>query len=262
MAGDGALQNGDEVYFEALEWGRKLAVVGGRVVSTAAAASTFIIQLMDAAPPPRVGFRGTFGAGLTGVEWFGRGPHESYQDRCASSYLGHFQGEILEQTFPYVRPQENGNKMDTRWMVLKGTGLRGRAKGVLLVSGGNTGLAMQCHRYALEDFDGTARKELQPCRHAGELVPRAETEVCVDAAQMGVGGIDSWGSRPMVQHRLRADQSFSWEFIIRPLSADELPSSSEGHQVAALARATRAAFQAAGGARASESESQARAGGA
>eukprot|EP00438_Fugacium_kawagutii_P006991 Skav233388 [mRNA] locus=scaffold1038:188482:188823:+ [translate_table: standard] len=66
----------------------------------------------------RIGFTTTLVDGFERVEWFGRGPHESYLDRHASARVGLYEGSISEQTVKYVRPQENGNKFQTRWMDL------------------------------------------------------------------------------------------------------------------------------------------------
>ena len=52
------------------------------------------------------------------------------------------------------------------------------------------------------------------------------TVLCVDAAQNGVGGIDSWGARPLEEH-LIASGSFAWGFVLRPFdssSGDPPPS--------------------------------------
>merc|ERR1712048_952619 len=78
-------------------------------------------------------------------------------------------------------------------------------------------LGMQCHRFALNDFDGGPEKVKQRVLHGGELEMRAETDFCVDAAQMGVGGIDSWGRRPLPQHMIGCDQVFDWKFELTPL---------------------------------------------
>ncbi len=47
----------------------------------------------------------------------------------------------------YVRPQENGNKLETRWMALDGSG-----GGVVIAALGEP-LSMACHHYDEEDFD-------------------------------------------------------------------------------------------------------------
>ena len=52
------------------------------------------------------------------IEWFGRGPHESYWDRKSSASIGKYKGNVWDQTYKYIRPQETGNKTDVRWMTL------------------------------------------------------------------------------------------------------------------------------------------------
>ena len=60
------------------------------------------------------------------MRWHGLGPHESYPDRKAGVRVGRWEGSVASQTFRYCRPQENGNKMGTRWMALSdGSGSAG-----------------------------------------------------------------------------------------------------------------------------------------
>ena len=44
--------------------------------------------------------------------------------------------------------------------------------------------------------------------------------MCVDGAHAGVGGIDSWGSLPLPQHRADAQcgGKCEWSFVLRPFS--------------------------------------------
>jgi len=186
--------------------------------------------------PPRVGFTGTLVAGFETVEWFGRGPHEAYIDRSTSARVGRFTGLISEQTFKYVRPQENGNKLDTRWMALR----RGTAGSGLLITAiaPTPTLAMQCHRFNLADFGCHHKPEWREqlvVRHGGELSECPETSICVDAAQMGVGGSNSWGRLPLKEHMIPADLELRWAFQLRPLSSVAM----EGRNVAAIAREER-----------------------
>ena len=55
---------------------------------------------------------------LDRVNWFGRGPHESYWDRKTSAPVGRYHKLVADMVHPYVRPQENGNRVDVRWMAL------------------------------------------------------------------------------------------------------------------------------------------------
>ena len=68
---------------------------------------------------PRFGVKMTLPKDFTNLEWFGRGPHESYWDRKTSAPIGHYYGDVWSQTFPYIRPQETGNKTDIRWLSLE-----------------------------------------------------------------------------------------------------------------------------------------------
>jgi hypothetical protein len=226
MAGEGEVQSDDTIMFEA--GGLRLGVVGGWAVALEGdhEECKFKIEIKDHPAPYRVGFKGLLNEGFENGEWFGRGPHESYLDRHASARVGRFQGSILDQTFKYVRPQENGNKFETRWMALlrspAGTGAEGCA-GLALAACHPTGsLHMQCHRYLLEDFDAGKNKVQQVPRHAGELAERAETAFYIDAAQMGLGGIDSWGRKPLPQHMISPSQDYNWTFQLRPLQAGYL----------------------------------------
>jgi len=226
-AGPGEVHSDDKIFLQAGD--RRLAVVDGRVLALGGGddpppSAAFSLEIKDHPGPPRVGFQTVLAEGMEDVEWFGRGPHESYCDRYASTYVGRFRGSIADQTFKYVRPQENGNKHETRWMALKRSSASGAACAGLLVSARapSVGLGMQCHRYALADFDGGDIKTAQPFLHGGELTQRAETALCIDAAQMGVGGIDSWGRKPLPQHMIKGDQHFDWTFELRPLGAQDL----------------------------------------
>lgn len=54
----------------------------------------------------------------TQVEWFGRGPHEAYSDRTAGARLGRWRASPAELVTPYILPQENGNRHESRWLRL------------------------------------------------------------------------------------------------------------------------------------------------
>ena len=53
------------------------------------------------------------------AQWCGLGPHEAYCDRVASARLGVFSAPVAELRERYVRPQENGQRMQPRWLLLR-----------------------------------------------------------------------------------------------------------------------------------------------
>ena len=54
-------------------------------------------------------------------------------------------------------------------------------------------------------------------RHSLELKPSGQTYVHIDAVQMGVGGINSWGQRPMEKYRIPARER-EFRVMLRPMA--------------------------------------------
>ena len=155
---------------------------------------------------PRFGMRFQMPSEYQQVEWYGRGPHENYQDRKTSAFVGTYKSRVKDFYVPYIYPQENGYKTDVRWIHFineKGDGLAIIAEETLGI-----GASHNC----LEDFD------LEP-RHADEIPPKNFIEVCVDWKQMGVGGDNSWGYRPHEEYRL-LENKFEYSFVIKPVMSD------------------------------------------
>ncbi|HMS53894.1 MAG TPA: glycoside hydrolase family 2 TIM barrel-domain containing protein, partial [Fimbriimonadaceae bacterium] len=113
--------------------------------------------------------------------WLGRGPRESYPDRKVAMDVGLYRGTVTQQFEEYLRPQENGNKEEVRWATLtdgQGSGLQFLADGPL---------AMTVSHFTPQDLDDSRHENGEP-RKRTPLVPRKEIIVCLDYAQMGLGG--------------------------------------------------------------------------
>jgi beta-galactosidase len=112
--------------------------------------------------------------------------------------------------FPYIRPQEVGNRTEARWVAFRdedGIGL-----GVL----GMPTLDWSALRYLQEDLDeGPAKRG----RHTYDLRPRDLVAVHLDHAQMGVGGDNSWGAQPLDPYRLPV-REYSYSLRLVPLAPD------------------------------------------
>ncbi|MDA3853745.1 MAG: DUF4981 domain-containing protein, partial [Bacteroidales bacterium] len=67
---------------------------------------------------PRFGMMMSLPEAFNNFAYYGRGPWENYSDRKSSSFMGIYHSSVEEQYFPYIRPQENGNKTDVRWLSL------------------------------------------------------------------------------------------------------------------------------------------------
>ncbi len=162
------------------------------------------------------------------IAWLGRGPQENYQDRKTGAFVGLYSMNVADVYFPYVRPQENGNRTDIRWAAITdstGNGLL--FKGMPL-------LEVTAHHNIMEDFESPVRSTSRMVdgkkvinRHTCDVVPRDLTSVNIDFKQMGVGGDDSWGARTHDEYRLR-EKEYSYSFIIKTLkSTDDIISVSK-----------------------------------
>jgi beta-galactosidase len=141
-------------------------------------------------PVPRIGVRFALPADLDTVEWFGRGPGEAYRDTCQAAWFGRHRLSVDELQTPYVRPQENGNRMDVRWARIIGPG------GGIRIDGAPT-FNLTVRRWSTEQLDAA--------RHRSDLRPGDRVYVNVDLAHQGIGSA-SCGPGVLPQHELHAGQ--------------------------------------------------------
>lgn len=173
---------------------------------------------MDLAETPRIGLNIVLNRDLDEVSWYGRGPDESYWDRKTGAPLGIYSGKVKDQYWPYIRPQENGNKTDVRWMQL----INAKSGKGILVKGLPT-IDFSVHHQIMEDFESLERTDgrhrdgdIVKNRHTIDVKERDLTSLNVDFRQMGVGGDNSWGARTHPEYTL--DQKFyTYSFIIMPV---------------------------------------------
>ena len=142
--------------------------------------------------------------------FYGRGPIENYADRRYSQRLGIYRQTADEQFYPYIRPQETGTKGDIRWW--KQTDNDGLG---IKVTADKPFYASALH-YDIPMLDEGNEKHQ---RHPSQLEKSAYTVLTLDGEHCGVGGIDSWGARPLEQYRLPAiDRTCT--FTITPIAAN------------------------------------------
>jgi beta-galactosidase len=103
------------------------------------------------------------------VEWFGTGPNEAYVDTRAAAAVGKYSATVEQLQTPYVRPQENGHHIDTRWAVV----------GPLRIEAAPTLFGLTVRNWTTAD--------LEQAKHAPDLVATDTTYVTIDLAQAGIG---------------------------------------------------------------------------
>lgn len=156
-------------------------------------------------PLPRIGLQMRMPEGYERFTWYGRGPHEAYVDRKEGAAVGLYSGTVDEQYEPYIMPQENGNKIDVRWVALTDAAGWG-----LLVVGRPT-LNVSAHHYTTED--------LTNARHTYELKHRPEITLNLDYAQSGLGGA-SCGPGTLPKYLLYPEE-VHFSLRLRPLSPQD-----------------------------------------
>jgi len=150
---------------------------------------------------PRFGMQMAVPGALGTMTWLGRGPHENYWDRHTGAAVGRYSGRVEDLVHDYVRPQENANRTDVRWVALTDAGGRG------LLASGLPLLSVSAWPYTMED--------LEKATHVNELPRRDTITLNLDLRQMGVGGDDGWGARPHAEYTLDA-KPYAYRFRLRP----------------------------------------------
>ena len=151
---------------------------------------------------PRLGMQCTVPAEYHTIKWFGNGPHETYVDRKAGAWVGQWSSSVDDLFFPYVEPQETGNLTDLRTLSLlnkDGQGFTATANDKDLLSGGT-------YPCLMSDLEGR--------RHPVDIPKRDVVTLNIDHKQVGLGGTNSWGARPLPQYEIPAKGTYSWSFSL------------------------------------------------
>ena len=111
---------------------------------------------------------------LRNVEWYGRGPEECYCDRKTGQRIALHSRTADELFHPYVRPQENGNRTDVRFVKLTDE----EGKGVCITA--HNSMDFSCLPYSPDELDSA--------EHLHELHKNDYLSLHLDVKMRGVGG--------------------------------------------------------------------------
>ncbi len=112
-------------------------------------------------------------ATMENVEWFGMGPHATYPDRQASGKIAKYSMSVDELWHDFVKPQENANRGNVRWLAVTDDGGDG------LFFQGNDLLNFSAYPYADDD--------IFHAQHINELEKRECLTLNIDYLQNGLG---------------------------------------------------------------------------
>lgn len=174
-----------------------------------------IYHFQDSLPNlPRLGLKFKTVSEYDNLEWYGRGPLESYEDRKTGMKLGVYSGKVKDQYYPYVRPQETGLKQDVQWFALTND----EGEGFVAIT--NSQMSFNVQQF---DFAELEHKGQRQMAHGTDIKPGDKISVCIDHRHMGVGGDTTWGwrAKPHPQFMIpAADYKFS--IRLSPLVSGEV----------------------------------------
>jgi len=155
---------------------------------------------------PRIGLSLALANAFDRLSWYGRGPHESYCDRKASTHFGVYVSSVADRYYPHIYPCECGGIEDLRWAALRntaGTGLLVASEGVL-------------HFGALP----YTAMQMDAAKHTNELTPTGLVYLTFDAAHSGLGGDTGWTRNLHLEYRV-APGHYDYSFRLHAITAGD-----------------------------------------
>lgn len=152
---------------------------------------------------PKFGMKMCLSADMDSVEYYGRGPQENYPDRKLGYFVGNYSMPLSLYQHDYIRPQDNGNRCDVRWLTLSSAS---QTLPIVRIEGCGTPLCIRAWDYGEDD--------LESARHPYELKRGQLVNVNIDSAVHGVGGINTWGAPTLEPYVIRGDKPHSYSFIL------------------------------------------------
>jgi beta-galactosidase len=160
---------------------------------------------------PRIGLQMEIPIEFSQVTWYGRGPHENYQDRCSGAAIGLYSKTVEELLQHYLRPQEMGNRTGVRHVSFA------RRAGIGGFRASMVDVPFEFSAWPWTDLELTAKAAAAVHSHPDELLNSGRITVNLSYRTMGVGGDNSWGARPRPEYQIPADRDYEWSCQLDPL---------------------------------------------
>ncbi len=159
---------------------------------------------------PEIGNMMTIPKEFDNVKWYGKGPDENYIDRQTGYDVGIYQKKVDEFFVDYIKPQETGNRTEVRWVSLTND----KGEGLLIKA--NDKIEFNALFYTPEQLSNNL--------HSYMLPKGQDITLRVNQMQMGVGGDNSWGAKPLSQYQIPADKTYEYTYTIKPINSNNTTS--------------------------------------
>ncbi|MCF8226732.1 MAG: DUF4981 domain-containing protein [Bacteroidales bacterium] len=147
---------------------------------------------------PKLGYQFFMPKDLNLIEWYGRGPFETYPDRMSGAKTGIHTSDINREYVPYIIPQDHGNHTDVRWLELKDD------SGRKIEFTGNNLFNFSYHKYGTDNLS-------RAC-YTYQLEENTHNTLNIDFQVSGVGGT---AVRQLEKYRVKPGEC-NFSFTIKP----------------------------------------------
>lgn len=148
---------------------------------------------------PKFGMRMRLPHDYQQITWYGRGVWENYPDRKLAEPIGLYTLPLSDFQTEYIKPQDNGNRCDVRWLSLSSS------RHTFMIRGCQP-LCFRAWNYGEEDLQNT--------KHPHELERNRFVNLNIDLNIHGVGGINSFGARTLDKYTINSNQPYRYSFIL------------------------------------------------
>lgn len=153
---------------------------------------------------PRFGMTVVMPAGNEKLRYFGMGPGNSYSDMHAFTRMDVFDSTVTDEFTHYIRPQENGNHIKTRFACV------GDAEGRAMYFKAMPEFSFSALHYTAHDLSDADMDR--------DLKPRAETVVNIDYKTAGIGS-NSCGPELAPEYAF-TEREFRYSFTMKPVNTE------------------------------------------
>jgi beta-galactosidase len=165
------------------------------------------VDMPDSLPPLfRLGDHWKLESSYDSLEYWGRGPMETYCDRKSTGIVSFFKTLASKEYHNYIRPQESGNHVDVKEFSIYNKSRKG-----LTFNSFGENLSCSAISYGIDQLDPSSEKKQF---HSLELERSPFTHIHIDFKQAGLAGVDSWGALPLEPYRILPG-SYSWKYTVR-----------------------------------------------
>jgi len=148
---------------------------------------------------PKVGLQMELHQQFQQIEWFGRGPFETYPDRKTGAKVSRYSTTVEADFLPYIIPQDYGNKTDVYWFSIVDE------SGIGLTINGDATFNVSAQKYRTDNLDRA--------HYPFQLQKEKVVTLNLDHQVSGVGGTANSVLNPYQVH----PNEYEFTFILSPV---------------------------------------------